>query len=190
MPTMVVAMPASAINNSIINEIALRMGELATTDVGVGGLRERRHLEPVARSVLGERFSDLAEKDRKVAIPAWERVGNVDLLVRETPTSKSFMILAELKWCGPGEDLIWQAIWDLFKMALAAGREEQPRTYLMTGAHQDIWATSPFADLFDDAVHSSEELCRRRLTDNKATFAWTSFCAVAMTAIQRPCPNA
>ena len=57
MPVMVAAMPVSAINNSVINEIALRMGELATTDVGVGELRERHHLEPVARSVLEERFS-------------------------------------------------------------------------------------------------------------------------------------
>jgi hypothetical protein len=71
----------------VINEIALRMGELATTDVGVGELRERHHLEPVARSVLEERFSDLAQKDRKLAIPGWERVGNVDLLVREKAMS-------------------------------------------------------------------------------------------------------
>jgi hypothetical protein len=100
------------------------MGELATADVGVGELRERQHLEPVAPSVLEERFSDLAQKDRKVTIPGWERVGNVDLLVREKAMSDSLAILAELKWCGPDEDIIWQAIWDLFKMALAAGRKD------------------------------------------------------------------
>jgi hypothetical protein len=171
-PVMVAGMPVNAINNSMVNEMADRMRDLATDGVTVDELRERRHLEPVARSVLNQRFPDLAEKDRKVAIPGWERIGNVDVLVREAAMIDRFTILAELKWCAPKQDIIWHAIWDLFKMALGAGRAEQPRAYLITGAEQDIRAASPFADLFEDAVHDPEELCGRRLNDTKQTIAW------------------
>ena len=78
----------------------------------------------------------------------------------------------ELKWCGRTRDVLYEAVWDIFKLALTTTREDRPACYLLTGASQNVWQTSEFSDLFDDGLHSSRELCERRLPDAKATLAW------------------
>ena len=80
--------------------------------------------------------------------------------------------MCERKWCGPGNDVLYEAIWDLFKMALGKTREDHPATFLMTGAQKSLWAGSAFADLFETNNHVSEELCQRRLPDRCKTIAW------------------
>lgn len=54
----------------------------------------------------------------------------------------------------------------------AHGRSFAFRTYLLTGAEASVWEASVFADLFDDGVYDSEQLCLRRLSDKRATLAW------------------
>jgi hypothetical protein len=58
----------------------------------------------------------------------------VDVIVRREPGSSALSALVELKWARPGDDILYEAIYDLFKLALAAQREDRLRTYLLTTA--------------------------------------------------------
>jgi hypothetical protein len=141
-------------------------------DGGVAALAERKDLEPSAAIGLLPAFIDRVETSRRVVIPHWDRVGLADLVLRDAPGSKTAAWVAELKWCGPREDILYEGVWDLFKMALAASRPDRPKAYLISGAERAVWGASPFANLFDDATHDPAELCRRRLASKHAPAAW------------------
>jgi hypothetical protein len=139
---------------------------------GIGRIGERKDLEPATVAVLGAAFPGRVEKERKVAIPYWERVGNADVIVRAEANSSELSAVVELKWAAPRDDIVHEAIYDLFKLALATQRDDHPRSYLLTGAAREHWESSAFSDLFDDAEHDPLELCARRLQDKKQTLAW------------------
>ena len=161
------------LTEDLVEAIADQLGTRANRESsGVGALRERKDLEPSALAVLMTVFGKRAEKDRRVLIPGWPGVGNVDLLLRRPDPEDALAWMCELKWCGPGNDVLYEAIWDLFKMALGKTREDHPATFLMTGAQKSLWAGSAFADLFETKNHVSEELCQRRLPDRRKTIAW------------------
>ncbi len=161
------------LTEDLVEAIADQLGTRANRESsGVGALRERKDLEPSALAVLMTVFGKRAEKDRRVLIPGWPGVGNVDLLLRRPDPEDALAWMCELKWCGPGNDVLYEAIWDLFKMALGKTREDHPATFLMTGAQKSLWAGSAFADLFETNNHVSEELCQRRLPDRCKTIAW------------------
>lgn len=162
---------ASLLDDQLVQAIATIM-ERRIAARGVEKVGERKDLEPATIAVLGEAFPDRVDKERKVAIPDWERVGNVDVIVRREPGSSAVSALIELKWAGPGDDILYEAIFDLFKLALAAQREDRPRTYLLTGAAKAHWDGSGFADLFSDGEHDPVELSQRRLQDKHQTLAW------------------
>ncbi len=161
------------LTEELVEAIADQLGTRANREsAGVGALRERKDLEPSALAVLMTVFGTRAEKGRRVLIPDWPGVGNVDLLLRRPDPEDALAWMCELKWCGPGNDVLYEAIWDLFKMALGKTREDHPATFLMTGAEKSLWAGSAFADLFETKNHVSEELCQRRLPDRRETIAW------------------
>lgn len=164
-------MAASLLDDQLVQAIATIM-ERRIDARGVEKVGERKDLEPATIAVLGAAFPDRVDKERKVAIPDWERVGNVDVIVRREPGSSAVSALIELKWAGPGDDILYEAIYDLFKLALAAQREDRPRTYLLTGAAKAHWEDSGFADLFSDGEHDAVELSQRRLQDKHQTLAW------------------
>jgi hypothetical protein len=112
--------------------------------------------------------------NRKVVIPIWEHVGRVDLTVGEFPGSPFDAGLIELKWSGAGSDKLYEGLWDAFKLSLAliANAVTGSRAYLLTGAKNAVWDSSPFADLFETNVHDPVELCRRRLANRTQTLAW------------------
>jgi len=140
--------------------------------VGAGSLRERRDLEPGAVDGLREVFGDRVAKSRRVRIPQWESVGNVDVVVLVGDEPDVFSVLAELKWCGAKQNVLYEGIWDLFKMALATMRPEHPRAYLISGADESVWQTSPFFDLFENREHNPIELCMRDLGGRDHWLAW------------------
>jgi hypothetical protein len=161
------------LTNDLVAAIAAELERRAEHGQGgVAALAERKDLEPGAVVALTPTFGEQVEKDRDIDVPYWPNVGHADLLVREAPRSERLSLVAELKWCGPTHDILYEGIWDMFKMALATGREEHPKAYLISGAEQSLWSTSEFADLFDDATHDPVELCTRRLPDSKKTLAW------------------
>ncbi len=163
-------MPNARLTHGLVAAIASELERCA--EHGVAGLAERKDLEPAAVAALGGTFAGRVEKDRRVAVPHWVSVGNVDLIVRAGLASEQLALMAELKWCGPGYDILYEGVWDLMKMALATTRAEQPRAYLITGAEHSLWRTSSFADLFEDEEHDPVQLCLRELNNRGRTLAW------------------
>jgi hypothetical protein len=152
--------------------VASELVRRTTGPDGAARLAERADLEPVAGAVLGDAFAGRVETDRKVVVPHWASAGRVDLVVRAEPGAERLAWLAELKWCGPRHDILYEGVWDLFKMALATKRDEHPRAYLIAGAETSLWQGSMFADLFDEQEHDPVELCLRRLDNRQGTLAW------------------
>jgi hypothetical protein len=150
--------------------IAARL-EPEAAQVGVAALGERKHLEPAALDGLRSVFGERAAKSRRVKIPHWESVGNVDVVVTVPDTPTEFSILGELKWCGT-RPVLFEAVWDCFNMALGTLRPEHPRAYLITGAHTTVWETSPFAVLFETHAHDPVELCMRDIGGRDHWLAW------------------
>jgi hypothetical protein len=153
--------------DSIASVLLSKLGK-----VGVRELGERRDLEPAAVVGLAEAFGERVEKSRHVSIPEWESVGQVDVVVRSTAPADEFSLLAELKWCGPHHDVLYESVWDGFKMALATLRADMPYVYLVTGAHESIWSSSLFADLYETRDHDPVELCMRELGGRDRRLAW------------------
>jgi hypothetical protein len=156
--------------SNVLSCIARRLEAKAREIGGVRVLGEKAHLEPAAQQALDEAHPGLAEKDRKVQIPCWPSVGRVDVVLRRSFAAQRFRCVAELKWCGPDDDIVYEAIWDLLKMALARTRPEAPRAFLVTGAEEASWPTVFCRDLFDSKQHEPEELCARRMPSGR--LAW------------------
>jgi hypothetical protein len=141
-------MAPSFLNDHLVQDIAARMAS-RIAERGIEKVGEHKDLEPSTVEVLRAAFPHRVEKDRKVAIPDWEKVRRADVIVRREPSSSALSALIELKWAGPGPDIIYEAIYDLFELALATRRKETPKCYLLTGAATARWQASTFADLFD-----------------------------------------
>jgi hypothetical protein len=164
---------AESLNGMVIATIAMDVQSKAAGLVGgMAAVGERSVLQPVAVDVLKRMVADRAGHEHKLDIPYWPNVGGADLVVWRDETRAEVQWAAELKWCSPGRDVLYEAIWDLFKMALATTREDRPKAYLITGAPRSIWDGSRFAELFEDAVHDPAELCSRRLATKKQEYAW------------------
>jgi hypothetical protein len=158
----------------IVESIAAQLTTRALMTGGLDVLAELRDLHPVAEAVLGDLFPGRLVSNRKVVIPIWERVGNVDLTVSEALGTTTEAGLIELKWSGYGSDKLYEGLWDAMKLSLAQITWGMigPRAYLLTGARKTVWESSPFADLFETVVHNPVELCLRRLTDRERTIGW------------------
>jgi hypothetical protein len=150
--------------DALLDKIAVAMQARAAAAGGPAQLGERRDLEPEFEKALEELFPGLAEKDRKVAVPTWPRAGRVDAIVRAAEARHGLKLAVELKWAASGQ--IYEGIWDLFKMALVACRDDVEWACLATGAPLTAWATDPCRDLFEDQTHGAGELCSRRFAAN------------------------
>jgi hypothetical protein len=83
----------------VLPNIAARLEALVDEVGGAAGLREVKHLEPCTVAALRETYPERkVEKNRKVPIPSWFPVGNVDVVVYPASTSLP-AIAVELKWC-------------------------------------------------------------------------------------------
>ena len=93
------------LTEDLVEAIADQLGTRAKRESsGLAALAERKDLEPSALAVLMTVFGTRAEKDRRVLIPGWSGVGNVDLLLRRRDPDDALAWMCELKWCGPGND--------------------------------------------------------------------------------------
>jgi hypothetical protein len=93
------------INQAHIEAIAVELDERASAAGSVEALAERKDLEPACVTALRP-FYGLVEKSRKVEIPYWENVGQVDLVSQTGELPDQFAWLAELKWCRSGPDIL------------------------------------------------------------------------------------
>jgi hypothetical protein len=165
---------AHQIDQAAVNAIAEALRRRASV-IGIGAFTERKALEPATVQALTSVFGAAVEKSRKVSIPCWASVGQVDIVVRASnvPGTYTYQLLGELKWCGSRKgDILYESIWDGFKMALGTLLPERPRAYLLTGAPPKIWDTSQFADIYETKTHDPHEWCDRRLGGRKNYNAW------------------
>jgi hypothetical protein len=139
----------------------------ATTKPGLDYISEVKDLEPELVKSLGALLPGRVEKNKKIAIPHWGTVGNVDLVVRREPGSQALSLAAELKW-----GKIDEALWDLLKMALLATREDIDAAMLITGASEKAWRSNVCGDLFMDASHSVVKLCGLRYRTGSKRLVW------------------
>jgi hypothetical protein len=149
-------------------EVAARLQAVAKTLGDASELREVRHLEPAVVGALRDAYPNrTVAKNRKHPIPSWSPVGNVDV-VMQPATDRDSLVAIELKWCHV--DKLYEAIWDLFKMALLSTTGAW--TYLVTGAPLAVWREGVGRELFDDAVHVPVDLCQVRLPWGQKLRAW------------------
>jgi len=99
-----------------------------------------------------------------IPTPGWPSLGRstTDLVVEQAGGSRQPRTIAELKWIVPdGPFKIWEAVWDLFKMALQSQIHGVTDAYLITGAPPKAWAADPCADIFQSKTHDIVDLCTR-----------------------------
>jgi hypothetical protein len=149
-------------------DVAARLRALAKELDDASELREVKHLEPAVVGALRDAYPNRSvAKNRKHAIPCWSPVGNVDV-VMHPDTANDPLVAIELKWCHV--DKLYEAIWDLFKMALLSTTGAW--AYLVTGAPLVVWEAGVGRELFDGAVHSPVDLCNVRLPWGQTLRAW------------------
>jgi hypothetical protein len=68
---------------------------------------------------------------------------------RSASRSHRFRHVGELKWCQLGDDKVYEAIWDLFKLAVITRITGIRTAHLVTGAPTAIWPTAFCADIFN-----------------------------------------
>ena len=154
-------MVTERLSQDLVTAIAAELERRATDPLGAAGLAERKDLEPAAVTALTPDLRCAGSKDRKVDVPSWANTGRADLVVWAEPVAKRVSWLAELKWCSHRHDILYEGVWDLFKMALATQRDEEPQAYLVAGAEGSLWRSSGFTDLFTDQEHDCAQLCLR-----------------------------
>ena len=134
------------------------------------GLRER-HLSAGVSASLGA-VLDVNVASNRIPLADWPSLGKsgTDFVAAARPGPARFV--GELKWCQRGDDKVYEAIWDLFKMALTLRRPGIERAYLVTGAPASMWPRSFCGDLFDGGTFTVEELCARRFARGSRRTAW------------------
>lgn len=132
-----------------------------------------RHLSDAVREVVGRHLKTTVVST-VVKVPEWPRLGQsgTDFVVDWPPGSRRFRHVGELKWCQIGHDKVYEAIWDLFKMALVSRQPGVRTAHLITGAPAEMWPIAFCGDLFDGGTFSSDELCARRFGVGSKRLAW------------------
>jgi hypothetical protein len=137
--------------------------EVLTPRVGSTESLREKHLVEALQAELAGRCDGHIAVGRVIPIPGWPSLGRsgVDLAVEGPP--RRYPALIEAKWCHSGRDKIYEAIWDLFKMALGLSRPETLASFLVTGAPSMMWRTGFAVDIFEGRQFTPHELCQRML---------------------------
>jgi hypothetical protein len=126
------------------------------------GMAGEEPLRSALVDALRRRFDGVVDTERSIAIPEFQGVGPVDVLLRADSASAPWGLI-ECKWSADlRRDKIFEGAWDAVKLALAT-REPGVQGWLVTGAPLSSWAASETADLFADGILSSKELWERPL---------------------------
>lgn len=157
----------------------------------IDGIAERLTHEtvPAIGSLLAVRERDLEAEtklclraltgkvpvSRVLEAPGWPSLGRsaVDVVVPEQEDPLRPRHLLELKWCQERQDKVYEAIWDLFKLACLSRLESVESAHLVTGAPVDVWESAFCREIFEGGVFALEELCQRVLPWGKDPWlAW------------------
>ena len=139
------------------------VSEVLAPRFGSIDLLREKHLVEALEAGLASSCGGRIAVGRVISIPGWPSLGRsgVDLAV-EGP-ARQYPVLIEAKWCHSGRDKIYEAIWDLFKMALGLRRADTLSSYLITGAPSTMWRSGFTIDLFEGGEFTPQELCGRML---------------------------
>jgi hypothetical protein len=123
--------------------------QVAAHEVGVMRVAEADLRAAVRRSLqllLGARV----DPEARLKLVHWPgRLGAADIGVRESPRSSRYTALAECKWCR--EDKLYEALWDLLKLALASRELELESAYLIVAAPRSMWEKPARSGIRDNA---------------------------------------
>jgi hypothetical protein len=128
----------------------------------IAKVREK-HFADAMKLGLTQALSVTAITGRVIRIPGWPLLGRSGIDLALEPTPRRYTLVAELKWCHSGRDKVYEAIWDLFKMALALRRDDVQASYLVTATPDTMWAGAFCGDILDGGTFMPEELCSRTL---------------------------
>jgi hypothetical protein len=150
---------------AVLPTVARALEARASAKGGLDRLGEVKDLEPEMVTALSASSSLIVEKARKIAVPGWSPVGNVDVVCRRSPYEPPTHGI-ELKWSKG--DKIYEGLWDLFKMALLATSPGVEATYLVTGASRHEWQRAVGRELFTACTHGVLDLCELKFTKRRA----------------------
>jgi hypothetical protein len=154
-------------------EIAADLEAQAHEDGTLAHLRER-DLNATVRSVLARQLG-ASVVEIVVPVAGWPALGRstTDTVVETRPGTRVPRLVVELKWVSAtGEYKVYEAMWDLFKMALQTQIPTVRGAYLITGAPPAAWQRDPCADLFNDGLHHIDQLCQRRSNTRMRWLIW------------------
>jgi len=111
---------------------------------------------------------------RSRVLPAvgWPSLGRSAVDVVASDGEDKPLLVAELKWSPRGIDKVWEALWDLFKLALIAGEHPSVDPLLITAAPTGVWPHSCCGDVFDGGTFAVTELCMRRFATGARRLVW------------------
>src|SRR5262249_7998027 len=95
---------------------------------------------------------------------------STDVVVQEEPSSAPDLVF-ELKWCQRRNAKIYEAIWDLFKVALLV-EQYGAVGYLVTAAPTDMWEAALCADLLGPGTWSATDLLTRTFPNGRPIWDW------------------
>lgn len=155
--------------------VALHLQEVTLPELGsLADVREK-HLEAAVKAALGERYGT-SPRSAVEDLEDWPSLGRsaVDVVVDRHPHPRHHLI--EVKWCRDdtdrSEDKVYEAIWDLFKMAIAVRKPDVISAHLVTACSEEMWERAFCRDIFDGGVFSPEELCDRLYPSGAQRRGW------------------
>lgn len=142
-------------------EVTARMS--APAPASLKTIREK-HLTSEVKIALSKRTGKVASSS-VVAVAEWPSLGRspVDVVIPEGEDPRHPRHVLELKWCQWRHDKVYEAIWDLFKIALLTRLGSVKSGHLVTGAPVELWEAAFCGDIFDGGHFETEKLCNRIL---------------------------
>lgn len=131
-------------------------------DQARGAILKEKHLQEHLRQALAEKLTAAVERERHIAVPGFQGVGPVDVVVSAQSGGPPHGLI-ECKWSVDVErDKIFEGAWDAIKLALAAPNYHAT-AWLVTGAPSASWKSTETPDLFADGRVDTTELWTRAL---------------------------
>jgi len=158
------AMTASDPLAGALDELAEHVQTVTVPSLGSLAEVRERHLSAAVKAVLGRRSGKVASST-VVPVAEWPllRRSPVDVVIPEGDDPRLPRHVLELKWCQRAHDKVYEAIWDLFKVALLTRLETVETGHLVTGGPVELWETAFCRDIFEGGRFEPEELCGRVL---------------------------
>jgi hypothetical protein len=156
---------------NLVAETAQRLERLEIPRLGGIEVVREKHLSDAVKDALAK-LTGIRPVTRVIGLQDWPSLGRstTDVVLEGAAGSPRYVF--ELKWCCVGNPKIYEAVWDLFKMALARRPAGVEAAMLIIGAPAPDWRGALYADLFEGGTFTPEELCSRRFPTGRKRPVW------------------